>query len=101
MAAASFLQVVCQETHRPLPGVGSIGSAIAVFVVGIFEGVSRIRINLDFHFLAQLLKGSLKFVNVLRRNASILSAENSQDRRMDLLERVGVDGEMPVVDHGG
>ena len=84
-----FFSVDRQEVDGALPGIGCIGGAVAVFVVGVFEGVAGVVVNLDVDFLAQLFQRGFKFVDIVGGDAAILAAEQAEDGRVDFLQRIG------------
>src|SRR5712671_1007195 len=100
-SADLLLQRRCQEIHSTLPCVSGIFGTVAVFVVRILKGMTRIRVNLGLHSLAEFLQSLLKLVDVIRRNSAILSAKQSQDWSVDFLERLRIGGEVAVVDDIG
>ena len=63
--------------------------------------MTGVRVNLDLHSLAEFLQSLLKLVDVIWRDPAILSAEQSQDRSIDFLERLRIGGEVAVVDDIG
>jgi hypothetical protein len=48
----SVFQIVGQEGYGAIPGVGGIGGTVSVFVVGIFEGMAGVVVNLDVDLFA-------------------------------------------------
>jgi len=59
--------------------MGGVRSAVTFFVVGIFEGMPGVVVDLDLNFLSQSLGLLSKLVHVVRSNAVILASENPQD----------------------
>ena len=52
----------------------------------------------DFHLLAQLFQRLLELFCVFYGNATILPAENSENRSINLLLLLGIRGDMAVMD---
>ena len=72
-----------------MPCVRRIVRAVAglVLVIGIFEGVAGILIDLDFDLLSLLFHGRLKFVDVIGCDALILRAEAVSYTHLDVYKR--------------
>ena len=98
---AAFLQSACQKISRAPPSIGGIGGTISAGVVGIFEGVSGVLVDFDLDCLTHLLEGLFELVNVGGRDAAVLSPEKSKDGSVNFLQRLGIGGEVTVVDDVG
>jgi len=73
-----FFQRHRQKVDGALLRVGGVGGAVSIFVVGIFEGVAGVVVDLDVDLLSQLLELLFEFVNVVGSDAAILAAEKGQ-----------------------
>ncbi len=60
-----------------LPRILGILCPITRFVIGVFEGMTRVGVDHDLHFLPQLLQALLEFLYVIDRNAAVLTAKDS------------------------
>ncbi len=94
-------QCCCQEVDSALPRVGGVGFAVAIFVVGVFEGVTGIVVNLDLDFLPHAFEGLGKFLHVVGRDAVILRTKEAKDGCVDFFQRFGIGGEVAIVDDVG
>src|SRR5580692_4027538 len=92
-----FFQIHREEIYRALPCVGRVSGAVAVFVIWIFKAVTTIVIDLDVDLLPLLFHGCFEFMYVVRRDALILAAEQSEHGSVDFLESFGIGGELAVV----
>jgi hypothetical protein len=70
-----------------LPGVSRILRVMPSLVVGILKGIPRVGVNHNFHPLTLLLL--LELFYVVDRDTTVLPAEDSEDRSIDLLHRIG------------
>src|SRR5215469_2454347 len=98
---ALLLQSVGEKIHSAPPRVGGIGFAISGGVVWIFESVPGVVVDFDVDCLTHLLERLFELVNVGGRDAAILSPEKSEDGSVDVLQRLGIGGEVAVVDDVG
>ena len=69
-------------------------------IVRVFKGMARIREDYHFDTLIQPFHLLFKLVNGFRGDSLILSAENSQNGRVDLLQSCGFCGQVSVIDYG-
>ena len=82
-----------------LPCIRSIIGPITFSVIGVLEGISSVGIDMDFHFLALLLKSPLELILIVDGDSAILATKDSQNRRVDLAQRCWIGSKVAIVDH--
>lgn len=78
-AGELFFQVRLQKFRYVPPRILCILCTISLFVIGVLEGVTRVWVDDNVYFLAELLHGLLKLFHVFDRDAAIFSTKNSKN----------------------
>lgn len=94
-----FFSVSAKKSTVTAPGIGGVGGAVAVFVIGIFESVAGVIVDLYLDLFPQLIHGGSELFYVVRCDAAILCAEQAQSRSVDFFQSFRLPGQVAVVDH--